>query len=179
MLRLIKAILNLFKKEEPPKGEQKETVVLPDLMTLIKKYEGCRLEAYRCPAGVWTIGWGTTFYPDGSRVKKGDKITQQQADNILQWYCVEHIKLPKGQFTVYQKTALYSVIYNTGLANFNRSKCKKAIESQDWETAFREWNWDKGGGKVLQGLRKRRKEERLLFFTEVLDVDLLEKKYYS
>ena len=94
--------------------KKKETEVLPDLLWLIKKYEGCKLEAYKCPAGVWTIGWGTTFYPDGSRVKKGDKITQQQADNILQWYCVENIRLPKGQFTVNQKTALYSLIYNIG-----------------------------------------------------------------
>lgn len=138
--------------------------MLPDLMTLIKRFEGCRLEAYRCPAGVWTIGWGTTFYPDGSRVKKGDIITQQQADNILQWYCVENIRLPKGQFTVNQKTALYSLIYNIGQGAFDRSQCKKNIEAQDWKRAYNNWTWTKAGGKELKGLVKRRDAEKTLFF---------------
>lgn len=161
---MIKAILSLFKKEEPIREEQKETVVLPDLMTLIKKYEGCRLEAYKCPAGTPTIGWGTTFYPDGSRVKMGDKITQQEADNILQWYCVEHIQLPKGQFTVNQKVSLYSLLYNIGMNAFNRSQCKKYIEAQDWANAYKSWNWTKAGGKELKGLVRRRNDEKALFF---------------
>ncbi len=144
--------------------KKKEKEVLPDLLWLIKKYEGCKLEAYKCPAGVWTIGWGTTFYPDGSRVKSGDKITQQQADNILQWYCVENIKLPKGQFTVNQKTALYSLIYNIGQGAFDRSTCKKNIEAQDWKRAYNNWTWTKAGGKELKGLVRRRNDEKTLFF---------------
>lgn len=157
---MIKAILNFFRKEEPKREEK----VLPDLMALIKKYEGCRLEAYRCPAGVWTVGWGLTFYPDGSRVKKGDKVTQEQADNLLQWYCVENVRLPKGQFTVNQKTALYSLIYNIGQGAFDRSICKKNIEEQEWEKAYLNWNWTKAGGKELKGLVRRRNDEKTLFF---------------
>ena len=49
--------------------------ITPQARALIRKYEGCRLTAYLCPANKWTIGWGSTFYEDGSVVKKGDKIT--------------------------------------------------------------------------------------------------------
>lgn len=152
-------IKKLFKKDEEE--------VLPDLLYLIKKWEGCKLTAYPDPATggePFTIGWGTTFYPDGSRVKKGDKITQQQADNILQWYCVENIKLPKGQFTVNQKIALYSLIYNIGQGAFDRSTCKKNIEAQEWKRAHANWTWTKAGGKELKGLVRRRNDEKTLFF---------------
>jgi lysozyme len=50
---------------------------------LIKKFEGCKLKAYKCPAGLWTISWGLTFYPDGTKVKEGDVITQQQAEDYF------------------------------------------------------------------------------------------------
>jgi lysozyme len=52
---------------------------------LIKRFEGCRLEAYQDSVGVWTIGWGTTRYPDGSPVSPGDKITQAEADYYLEY----------------------------------------------------------------------------------------------
>ena len=134
-----------------------------DLFYLIKKYEKCKLEAYLCPAGVPTIGWGTTIYMNGRKVKLGDKITQEEADNLLFWFC-SHIVLPKGQFGVNQKIALYSLIYNIGQGAFDRSKCKKAIEKQDWRTAYKEWTWTKANGKELKGLVKRRNEEKTLFF---------------
>ena len=50
---------------------------------LIKKWESCKLESYKCPAGLWTIGFGNTFYEDGSKVKQGDKITQQRAEDLF------------------------------------------------------------------------------------------------
>ena len=135
-----------------------------DLFWLIKRHEGCRLSAYLCPAGVPTIGYGNTFYPDGQKVKLGDKITQQAAEDLLMWYCVTQIKLPQGTFTSNQKTALYSLIFNIGQAAFNRSKCRKAIEAQDWLTARANWDWTKAGGKELPGLVRRRREEKTLFF---------------
>ncbi|NDC31802.1 MAG: lysozyme, partial [Bacteroidetes bacterium] len=52
-------------------------------LRLIKKFEGCKLTAYTCPAGLVTIGYGNTFYKDGSKIKLGDKITQQQAEDLL------------------------------------------------------------------------------------------------
>lgn len=138
------------------------------MFELIKKYEGCRLKAYKCPAGVWTIGWGTTVYPDGSKVKEGDTCTQEVADGLLLWYCTTKIKLPKEIYLYNQKEALYSLIYNIGQGAFDRSKCKKAIEARDWKTAYLEWDWDSVGGKKLAGLVKRRADEKALFFKGLL-----------
>lgn len=152
------------------------------MFELIKKWEGCKLKAYPDPATggePYTIGYGTTFYPDGSKVKEGDTCTKEEADGLLLWYCTTKIKLPKGTFTQNQKEALYSLLYNINCVAFHKSKCCRAIENQDWEVAFKEWNWDKAGGKVLKGLINRRREERALFFDGLLDVESLEKKYYS
>jgi lysozyme len=135
---------------------------------LIRKWESYSGKAYRCPAGIWTIGYGNTFYKDGSKVKEGDTITQDEAEDLLVWYCDNHIKLPKGHFTLEQKDCLYSLIYNIGLTAFNKSKCKQAIESEDWQTAYDNWWWVKANGKVLSGLIKRRQEERDLFFKDLL-----------
>ena len=52
---------------------------------LIKRFEGCRLKAYKCPANVWTIGFGNTFYENGEKVKEGDVITQQRADELAKF----------------------------------------------------------------------------------------------
>lgn len=134
------------------------------MFELIKKYEGCKLEAYQCPAGVWTIGYGTTFYPDGKKVKEGDVCTKEDAENYLTWYCTTQIKLPKGVFVYNQKEALYSLIYNIGQNAFDKSKCKKAIEAEDWKTAYKNWDWISAGGKVLKGLVNRRNDEKELFF---------------
>lgn len=149
------------------------------MFELIKKWEGLSLKAYKCPAGVWTIGYGTTFYPDGSKVKEGDTCTKEEADGLLLWYCTTKIKLPKNIYIYNQKEALYSLIYNIGQSAFDKSKCKKAIEAGDWQTAYKEWNWTTANGKIVQGLVNRRKEERRLFFDGLLDVENLEKKYYG
>lgn len=139
-----------------------------DLFCLIRKYEGCRLTAYKCPAGIATIGYGNTYYPDGGKVKMGDKITQEEAENLLAWYCLNEIKLPKGTFNPKQKMALFSLLYNIGMSAFNKSKCKKAIERQDWKVAYLNWDWTKANGKELAGLVKRRNEEKQLFFEGLL-----------
>lgn len=132
---------------------------------LIKKWEGLHLEAYICPAGKPTIGWGNTTYENGRSVQIGDKITQERAEQLLDWYC-STITLPKGNFTENQKEALYSLIYNIGQAAFNKSNCKKAIEAGDFTTAKKNWDWIRSNGKVLPGLVNRRKEEKRLFFGE-------------
>lgn len=130
---------------------------------LIKKYEGCKLTAYKCPAGVWTIGWGSTIYPSGQPVKSGDKITQAEADSLLDWYVKTKIKVPSG-LTKNQTEALQSLIYNIGQGAFDRSSLKKAIIAQDWKMVYKNWDWVTGGGKFLKGLAKRRAEELLMFF---------------
>ncbi len=131
---------------------------------LIKKYEGCKLTAYKCPAGVWTIGWGSTTYPNGQPVKSGDKITQAEADSLLDWYVKTKIKVPSG-LTKNQTEALQSLIYNIGQGAFDRSSLKKAIIAQDWKMVYKNWDWVTGGGKFLKGLAKRRAEELLMFFS--------------
>ena len=131
---------------------------------LIKKYEGCRLTAYKCPAGVWTIGYGTTVYPSGKPVKSGDKCTKAEAESLLAWYIKEKIKLPAG-LTKNQQEALCSLIYNIGQGAFDKSSLKRAIISQDWKAVYKNWDWVTAGGQFLKGLAKRRAEELLLFFS--------------
>lgn len=137
------------------------------MFDLIKKYEGCKLKAYKCPANVWTVGWGSTVYPNGGRVKEGDTCTQKEADGLLLWYCTTQIKLPKGYFTEHQKEALYSLIYNVGQTAFDKSELKKAIEAQNWGKVFKNWDWISAGGKEQKGLIKRRVDELALFFGDV------------
>lgn len=136
---------------------------------LVKKYEGCELKAYKCPAGVWTIGFGSTTRPDGTPVKQGDVIDMATAEAWLDSYIINNVTphLKDLKITANQRTALVSLIYNIGWGAFSKSKCYKAIKEQDWGTAYKEWTWITGGGKVLNGLIKRREEERYLFFMDI------------
>lgn len=136
---------------------------------LIKRYEGLSLKAYKCPSGIITVGYGTTVYPDGKPVKIGDTVTKDEATALLLDYVINKI-LPNIRdlpLSSNQEAALCSLIYNIGWPAFSKSKCYKAIKAQDWETAFRNWDWIKGGGKVLKGLVKRRAEEMALFFGDI------------
>ena len=133
---------------------------------LLKEFEGFRGVAYKCPAGQWTIGYGSTMYKDGGMVQPGDTITQEEAEELVEYYCEHYIKYPKGNFTQDQKEALCSLIYNIGQTNFDRSTLKKRIEAEDWKQAHYEWNrWTRANGRVLPGLVKRREAECKLFFT--------------
>lgn len=135
----------------------------------IKRYEGCSLKAYLCPAHKWTIGYGNTTYSDGTAVKEGDIITKEQADGMLIKYISDNIMphIKDLVLTENQKIALISLIYNIGWGAFSKSKCYKAIKDKDWCTAYQEWTWIKANGKVLLGLVKRRAEEKYLFFCEI------------
>lgn len=134
------------------------------MFDLIKKYEGCKLTAYKCPAGIWTIGWGATIYKDGRPVKQGDKITQAQADELLAWH-VNKIALPAG-LTPNQKAALQSLIYNIGQGAFDKSSLRKAIIAKDWKSVYKNWDWITADGQFLRGLARRRAEELSLFFAD-------------
>lgn len=132
-------------------------------IALIKKYEGCRLKAYKCPAGVWTIGYGHT-----RGVVEGQAITQEIADQLLREDVapVEKqinalgINLRQGQFD-----ALVSFIFNLGIGNFNSSTLKRKIlaKSPDREIQAEFLKWNKAAGKVLPGLVKRREDEAALW----------------
>lgn len=131
---------------------------------LIAKYEGCRLAAYKCPAGVWTIGYGHT-----AGVKPGDTLPNEQAaKNLLKedlkkyGGCVNDC-VKKGNIifplTQNQFDALTSFTYNCGAGNL-----KKLVSGRDAATvAEKMLLYNKGGGKVLAGLVRRREEERALF----------------
>lgn len=137
--------------------------------SLIEKYEGYKAEPYLCPAGKATIGFGTTFYEDGTPVKLSDKpITVERARELVKWYCENKIQYPRDDINENQKSALCSLIYNIGQGAFNRSKCKKAIEAGDWQTAYKEWDWVTANGRIMPGLVLRRQEEKRLFFEGLL-----------
>lgn len=130
---------------------------------LIKKFEGCRLQAYKCPAGVWTIGYGHT-----SGVKAGQTITSAQAELYLK----EDLKKFESKVNKYNSKynwlqnefdALVSFAYNIGNIDqltANGTRSKKVI-------AEKILLYNKAGGKVLAGLTERRKEERELFLKKV------------
>lgn len=139
---------------------------------LIKEFEGFRSEAYKCPAGQWTIGYGSTIYEDGTKVKEGDTINERDAERLVEHYCRNRIKLPKGMWSVRQEDALCSLIYNIGQGAFDRSRLKKALEEQDWFTAYHNWDWIRANGRVLNGLVRRRSKEREQFFKDVNSVAL-------
>jgi lysozyme len=136
-------------------------------INLIKKFEGCRLKAYKCPAGVWTIGYGST-----AGVKEGQVITQQQADNLLEKDLQRFVdgvnKLVTVDLNQNQFDSLVSFAYNCGVGALQRSTLLEYVNKKQFEKASAEFdNWNKGGGKVLQGIVRRRDEEQALFLNLV------------
>lgn len=135
---------------------------------LISSFEGIRLNAYDDSVGVWTIGIGTTIYQNGVKVKKGDKCTQEQALEYLQHdlrsfekTVNDSVKVPLSQN---QFDALVSLAYNIGSGAFKNSTLLKKLNAKDYAGAADQFLvWNKGGGKVLKGLVRRRDAERALF----------------
>ena len=139
------------------------------MLELIKKYEGCKLKAYKCPAGVWTIGYGHTY-----NVKKNDVITQEQADAFLKeevLRLVNFLNSFKLRLNPNQMKALVSFIYNIGQGAFLHSTLFKYLRVDNYDNRiYNEFlRWTKAtvnGEKVdLPGLIKRRKEEADLYNT--------------
>lgn len=141
---------------------------------LIKKFEGCKLQAYLCPAGVWTIGWGNT-----SHAKASMSITQQQAETFLKDDIKPIETLLNGMginYTQNQFDALVSWIFNLGQGNFKSSTMYKYIVARktDLEITDQMIKWVNAGGKPLLGLKKRRAEEANMFLgKDVYYVDSL------
>lgn len=130
---------------------------------VIKKFEGCKLEAYKCPAGVWTIGYGTT-----KGVTDGMKITKEKAEELLKLDIDKFektvLKLVKVDLNQSQFDALVSFTYNLGEGNLSKSTLLKMLNNKDYYGASQEFiRWNKAGGKVLNGLIRRREAERNLF----------------
>ncbi|MGU3389186.1 lysozyme [Sphingomonas sp. M1A8_2b] len=130
---------------------------------LVKTFEGCKLTAYLCPAGVPTIGYGRT-----TGVKLGQKITQAQADA---WVVEEYDefearvrRIVKVPLTANQLGALTSFAYNLGSGALASSTLLRLLNGGDYSGAAAQFaRWNKAGGKVLAGLTKRRAAEAALF----------------
>ncbi|WP_187261319.1 lysozyme [Pontibacter beigongshangensis] len=143
----------------------------PPGLALIHEFESCRLEAYLCPAGIWTIGWGCTFYEDGTRVKKGDRISKKQAEDlfktILPRFEEQVRKAVTAPLTLNQFSALVSFTFNCGEANLKKSTLLKKVNANpaDRSIAAEFAKWKNGGGRELPGLVRRRKAESDLYFS--------------
>lgn len=146
---------------------------------LIRKFEGCSLVAYLCPSKVWTIGYGNTFYADGTPVKEGDKIdmyTANQLFDITLDKFEKQVKMLLGDtlLVTLPKEAidpLISISYNIGTGAFAKSTLLKRIKLNKLdfdgiEAAF--MMWVKSNGKVLKGLQKRRAAEFQMYKDAVL-----------
>jgi len=140
-------------------------------INLIKHFEGCKLIAYKCPAGIPTIGYGNTYYKDGSKVKLGDQITQEQADELLLIILEDFIEsvqhLVKAPINQNQFDSLVSFVYNVGSGNFQKSTLLKKVNLNpaDASINLEFMKWNKAKGIVLKGLTRRRQAESDLYFT--------------
>jgi len=139
---------------------------------LIKSFEGLKLSAYKCSAGVATIGFGSTFYPDKSPVKMGDKLKDiKQAEELLKATLIQfennvsalffNVELKQNQFD-----ALVSFAFNLGTGALAKSTLFKKVKLNPNDPTIEiEFNkWVNAGGKKLPGLIRRRKAESKLYF---------------
>ena len=137
---------------------------------MMHHFEGCRLQAYQCSAKVWTIGWGNTYYQDKRPVKQGDVITQAQANELFEMvmneFAIEVRKALTKELNENQFSALVCFAYNVGVGNLKKSTLlRKANINPNDETIAGEFaKWNKAGGKVLNGLTRRRLAEADLYF---------------
>lgn len=142
-----------------------------NLVDLIARFEGCKLKAYKDAAGIWTIGYGSTTYLDGSKVQPGDTITEQEARELLA-LTVDRFRhsvmsnAPKG-LKKCQIDALTSFAYNLGPSYLFNSTLFKMIKKDpnDPQIAEQFLKYRHAGGKYLRGLLLRRLEEAKLYFS--------------
>ena len=136
-------------------------------IALIKEFEGCRLQSYRCSAGVWTIGYGHT----GKDIKEGMTITQQQADDWLMVDCNRVLQMLRDTLRVpirqNQLDALVSLGFNIGTEALHKSTLMSLVNRNPDDLNIPEQfdRWVYAGGKVVNGLVRRRKAEAKLYIT--------------
>jgi lysozyme len=140
-------------------------------LELLKGFEGFCPKAYKCPAGVWTIGYGSTFYIDGSKVKQGDVIFEEHATKLLEKVVnsfensvkrlTENVTLNPNQHD-----ALTLFVYNIGVSAFKKSTLLRMVKNNPDDAAIgtQFMRWTRANGRVLPGLVKRRNAESALYF---------------
>lgn len=140
---------------------------------LIKDFEKLRLKAYLDSKGVPTIGWGNTFYENGTKVKMGDTISIERADSlftiILFKFEKELNSMLKVSLNQNQFDALMVFIYNIGSGAFLNSTILKKINinPNDPSISIEFMRWNKSNGKTLEGLTRRRQQEASLYFKKI------------
>ena len=139
-------------------------------IALIKQFEGCKFTAYQDSVGVWTIGYGWTKPVDGKPIRAGMTIKQETAERLLKTGLVSYendvSRLVKVGLTQWQFDALVSFTYNLGARSLSTSTLLRKLNAGDYAGAADEFlRWNKAGGKVLNGLTRRREAERALFLS--------------
>ena len=139
-----------------------------DAYELIKQFEGLRLKAYLCPAGIWTIGYGHT-----SGVSPNSFITIQEADEYLH-RDVATIEMQLNKLNLIlrqcQWDAIVSFVFNVGIGNFRSSTLLAKIRTNPDDNSIMDefLRWVYANGKVMKGLQKRRLAEMKLYFSDKL-----------
>ena len=133
---------------------------------LIKKFEGLKLESYKCPAGLFTIGYGNTQWENGIRVLENQVIDIQRAEKLLMFWVNKYAEKIDLKVNQNQFDALVSFAYNVGITNFNNSTLKKKVIANPNDATIRDefMKWVNSRGKQLPGLVKRREAEANLYF---------------
>ena len=141
-------------------------------LDLIKQFEGLKLKPYLCPASICTIGYGNTYYPDGTKVKLTDPaITAQKAEELLKFLVQSYEKgvdsFCRDDISQQNFDALTSFAYNVGVGNLQKSTLIKKVNANPNDPAIRLefMKWNKGAGKILAGLTRRRQAEADLYFS--------------
>ena len=140
-------------------------------LALIKRFEGCRLKPYLCPAGIATIGYGSTRYPNGRRVTMQDESISEEKAEVFLYYIVTRIAYSifklcpilltedKGK-----QASIIDFVYNLGTGNLKASTLRRRINEGNWDEAAHELRkWVYGGGRRLRGLIIRRNVEARFF----------------
>lgn len=149
--------------------------VSPEGRDKIAEHEGGYiLKAYLCPAKVWTISAGLTYYPNGKRVKEGDMINIEEARtmfaSVLKDFETAVWSATRDDINQNQFDALVSFAFNVGIGNFINSTLLKKVNKNpnDVTIADEFMKWVYAGGKELNGLKNRRKKESALYFKPII-----------
>jgi len=150
---------------------------------LIKSFEGCHNQPYKCPASLWTIGFGRVLYPDQARLKTDERASYPlrsehnrlwNADEIDALLEADLLRFSDGVLRLCPASndnqchldAMVSFAFNVGLGNLQSSTLRMKYNRGDYDGAADEFlKWTKAGGKVLNGLVRRREAERALFLS--------------
>lgn len=172
MIELIRKLVAWLAGLQKPTPNETVAIIEPDPITMsnegllvLRHFEGLRLKAYRDPVGVWTIGYGHT----GPDVYEGLVWSQAQADKALRErldreFVPGVLAVIKRSMRQHELDAMVDLAYNIGVSAFQGSTLVRKFNAGDTAGAADEFlRWNRAGGKVLLGLRRRRAAERALF----------------